>query len=314
MWRAVTPELGLDVRQGRAHANPELAVTRVAEELLGVAASERADGGRRPRGPAGACEASSASSGPRWRRPRPGRLRSLRSRRCHRAARGQHGIGLAVAAEPGQVGKGTVRTEDVVGVVAGHLEAAGGHDEPVTGEGRADHVAPSGRPVRGLRPGRSRWCRGAPSPWRRRPGTRRSSGACGSGRSSALRCSPGHRATKRSTRRRGFGALWQVWRKGHPLPRRRRSGIRVSVWLARTDRTRRQGRRRRGARCPRCARARGVRCARAARRPTRSPSGRPPTAWTARPPRPSSTSPSGPASRCSRPVRRRPTSRPPCSC
>ena len=59
----------------------------------------------------------------------------------------EHRIGLSVAAEAGEVGKGAVRTEDVVGVVAAHLEPARRHDEPLAGEGRADRLTALGRPV-----------------------------------------------------------------------------------------------------------------------------------------------------------------------
>ena len=50
----------------------------------------------------------------------------------------QHGVRLAVAAQAGQVGERAVRAEDVVRVVAAHLQATGGHDEPLAREGLAD--------------------------------------------------------------------------------------------------------------------------------------------------------------------------------
>ena len=49
----------------------------------------------------------------------------------------EDGVGLAVAAEPGEVGEGAVRAEDVVAVVAADLEAAGRDDEPLAGEAGA---------------------------------------------------------------------------------------------------------------------------------------------------------------------------------
>ena len=59
----------------------------------------------------------------------------------------EHGIGLTVRAEPGQVDEGAVRSEDVVGVVRPNLEPAGRHDEPLPGESGADLRAAS----RGIR-------------------------------------------------------------------------------------------------------------------------------------------------------------------
>ena len=94
------PELGLDVLDGRTRADPELAVAGVGEELVAVATGERAEV--------------------------EDRLVAVVAGLEH-----QHGVGLAVAAEPGQVGEGGVRPEHVVGVVAAHLEATGGDDQPV---------------------------------------------------------------------------------------------------------------------------------------------------------------------------------------
>ena len=59
----------------------------------------------------------------------------------------EHGIGLTVGAEAGQVDEGAVWTEDVVGIVGAHLEPAGRHDEPLPGESGADLRAAS----RGIR-------------------------------------------------------------------------------------------------------------------------------------------------------------------
>ena len=59
----------------------------------------------------------------------------------------EHGIGLTVGAEPGQVDEGAVRAEDVIGIVGADLEPTGRHDEPLPGESRADLRAAS----RGIR-------------------------------------------------------------------------------------------------------------------------------------------------------------------
>ena len=101
-------ELGLDVLDRGAGADPELAVAGVGEELVGVAAGERTEVEDRL-------------------------VAAVLERLEH-----QHGVGLAVAAEPGQVGERAVRAEDVVRVVAAHLQATGGHDEPLALEGLAD--------------------------------------------------------------------------------------------------------------------------------------------------------------------------------
>jgi hypothetical protein len=68
----------------------------------------------------------------------------------------QHGVRLAVAAQAGEVGERAVRAEDVVGVVAAHLQPARGDDEPVAGERLADR----GPALRGIRRGGGRLGRG----------------------------------------------------------------------------------------------------------------------------------------------------------
>ena len=104
------PQLELDVGEGRAGADPELAVPGVGEELVAVAVGERAEVEHRL---VTGCRAvvtvtgssTSTASGSRSA-PRPG--------------------------EPGERG---VRAEDVVGVVAAHLQATGGDDQPLPGVG-----------------------------------------------------------------------------------------------------------------------------------------------------------------------------------
>ncbi len=59
----------------------------------------------------------------------------------------EHGVRLAVPTEAREVGKRAVRAEDVVRVVAAHLQAASGHDEPLAGEGLAHACAA----LRGIR-------------------------------------------------------------------------------------------------------------------------------------------------------------------
>ena len=110
-------ELRLDVLEGRASANPELAVARVREELFGVAAREWP-------GVDDALVAAALSLGTR--------------------VHDEHGVRLAVCAEPAQVGKGRVRPEGVVAVVGPHLEPARGDDKTLTRVCRAESVAARG--------------------------------------------------------------------------------------------------------------------------------------------------------------------------
>ena len=80
-------ELGLDLGQARADADPELAVARVAEELLGVALGARAE-----------VEDGLVAAAV-----------LVVARLEH-----EHRVGLAVGAEAGEVGEGRVRAEAVV--------------------------------------------------------------------------------------------------------------------------------------------------------------------------------------------------------
>ena len=102
------PELELDVGERRAGADPELAVAGVGEELVAVAVGERAEVEHRL---VTGCRAVVA-----------------RDRLEH-----EHGVGLAVGAEAGEPGERGVRAEHVVGVVAAHLQATGGDDQPLPG-------------------------------------------------------------------------------------------------------------------------------------------------------------------------------------
>ena len=114
-------ELELDVGDRRAGADPELAVAGVGEELVAVAVGERAEVEHR--------------------------LVAGRAVVAGDRLHDEHGIRLAVGPEAGQPGERGVRAEDVVGVVAAHLEAAGGDDEPLPRVGRAEH-RPAGGGVR----------------------------------------------------------------------------------------------------------------------------------------------------------------------
>ena len=117
------PELGLDLGQARPHADPELAVPGVAEELLGVALRARPEVDHRFVAAAVAIVT---------------RLQD------------QDGVRLAVGAQTGEVGERRVRAEPVVGVVAADLEPAGRDDQPLAGERRGHGVAARGRVRRGL--------------------------------------------------------------------------------------------------------------------------------------------------------------------
>ena len=108
MCRAVRPSSSsTSAIVGRA-PDPELAVAGVGEELVAVAVGERAEVEH------GLVAAAAPSS------PVTGSSTSTAS-------------GSRSAPRPGQPGEGGVRAEDVVGVVAAHLQAAGGDDEPLPG-------------------------------------------------------------------------------------------------------------------------------------------------------------------------------------
>jgi len=85
-------------------ADPELAVPGVSEELLGVAAGRRTEVQDRLVG-------------------------AVLARLEH-----QHSVWLPIAAQAGQVGEGTMGPEDVVAVVAAHLQTASRYDERSPGK------------------------------------------------------------------------------------------------------------------------------------------------------------------------------------
>ncbi len=140
-------QLELDVLDRRTGTHPELAVAGVGEELVAVAVAERAE-----------VEHGLVAAA---------RL-VTRDRLQH-----QHGIRLAVGAQAGEPGEGGVRSEDVVGVVAPHLQAAGGDDEALPGVCRAEHRTPR-RSRAGCRGGPVTPVAVGPTPPGRRHGTRRS--------------------------------------------------------------------------------------------------------------------------------------------
>ena len=133
------PQLELDVGEGRAGADPELAVAGVGEELVAVAVGERAE-------------------------VEHGLVPGCRAVVAHDRLEHEHGVRLAVGAEAGEPGERRVRAEHVVGVVAAHLEAAGRDDQPLLRVRGAEHgPALGGRgPRRG--PGRRPRCAAGPSP------------------------------------------------------------------------------------------------------------------------------------------------------
>ena len=91
-------QLGLDLVQARPHADPQLAVAGVGVELVGVATGAGAE-------------------------VQHGLVAAALERFEH-----QHRVRLTIGAEAGEVRERRVRTEDVVGVVRAHLQAARGHD------------------------------------------------------------------------------------------------------------------------------------------------------------------------------------------
>ena len=122
-------ELELDVGERGPGPDPELAVAGVGEELVAVAVGERAEVEHRL---VTGCRA--VATGDRLEH--------------------EHGIGLAVGAEAGEPGERRVRAEDVVGVVAAHLQATGGDDQPLSRVGGAEHGAAVGGGAGGRGPGR----------------------------------------------------------------------------------------------------------------------------------------------------------------
>ncbi len=114
-------ELELEVLDGRARPDPELAVARVGEELVGVAVGERAE-------------------------VQDGLVAGALAVVAGDGLEDEDGVGLAVGAEAGEPGEGGVRAEHVVGVVAADLEAAGGHDDALLRVRGAQHGTPLGGP------------------------------------------------------------------------------------------------------------------------------------------------------------------------
>ena len=111
------PELGLDVREARPRPHPELAVAGVAEELVTVARGQRA---------------------------------KIEHRRVAVGDRieDEYRIRLAVGAHPGEVRERRVRAEDVVAVIAAHLQPPRRDDETFARELRA-HGGAAGRRLPG---------------------------------------------------------------------------------------------------------------------------------------------------------------------
>jgi hypothetical protein len=110
-------ELGLQLFQRGASTHPELPVASVGEELLGVAPGQWAGVNDRFM-PAAVGSAARVQD--------------------------QHGVGLAVGAEAGEVREGRVRSEGVVTVVGAHLQPPRGDDQPLTRVCRADRLASRG--------------------------------------------------------------------------------------------------------------------------------------------------------------------------
>ena len=135
---------------------------------------------------------------PRCRARRAGGSRGSAScvRRRSRGLEDEHGVGLAVAAEAGQVGERAVRAEDVVGCrCCGPSGRRPGRPGARRGKRSLTRRRGARRRTARPRPARARSRRAGPSPWRRTPGTRRWSGGCGSLASAAVR-SRAHRATR----------------------------------------------------------------------------------------------------------------------
>ena len=101
----VQAEAGLEFGQGRAGADPELAGAGVGVELLGVAAGQRAEVQR------GVVVAAVVA------------LAFLHG------FQDEHGVGLVVQAQAGEVREAGVRAEAVVAVVGADLQRTGGNDQ-----------------------------------------------------------------------------------------------------------------------------------------------------------------------------------------
>ena len=103
--RGVQAEAGLELGQGGAGADPEFAGAGVGVELLGVAAGQRAEVQR------GAVVAAVVA------------LAFLHG------FQDEHGVGLVVQAQAGEVREAGVRAEAVVAVVRADLQRTGGDDQ-----------------------------------------------------------------------------------------------------------------------------------------------------------------------------------------
>ena len=113
------PSRGLELGQGGAGADPELAGAGVGVELLGVPAGQRAEVER------GAVVAAVVALA---------FLDGLQD---------EHGVGLMVQAQAGEVREAGVRPEAVVAVVGADLQRTGGDDQAFTFELVGDGPAPA---------------------------------------------------------------------------------------------------------------------------------------------------------------------------
>ena len=111
---------GLELGQGGPGADPELAGAGVGVELLGVPAGQRAEVQRRA---VVAAVVALAFLG---------------------GLQDQHGVGLVVQAQAGQVREAGVRAEAVVAVVGADLQRTGGDDQAFAFELLGDGPAPGG--------------------------------------------------------------------------------------------------------------------------------------------------------------------------
>ena len=105
MSRGVQAEAGLELGQGGTGADPEFAGAGVGVELFGVAAGQRAEVQRR------AVVAAVVA------------LAFLHG------FQDEHGVGLVVQAQAGEVREAGVRAEAVVAVVRADLQRTGGNDQ-----------------------------------------------------------------------------------------------------------------------------------------------------------------------------------------
>ena len=106
-------QFGLDLRKGRPSAHPELPVSSVREEVVGVARGERGE-------PEHALVAG-------------GLARLVKGRLQY-----EQGVRLPVGPQAGEIGECRVRPEGVIAVVGAHFQPAGRDDQPVAGECRRE--------------------------------------------------------------------------------------------------------------------------------------------------------------------------------